>query len=910
MTPEDRARENIDRLLHAAGWTLQDKDDFNRKAAVGVARRHFQMGSEEADYLLFIDGKAVGVIEAKREGVTLGGVADQSERYRQALPSHILAWGDKLLFNYESTGAETFFADMRDPKPRSRRIFAFHKPETLLAWAKSEASLRARMSDSWPLDASGLRDCQTEAIKGLEASLRQDRPRALIQMATGAGKTFTACSFSWRLLKHAGARRILFLVDRTNLGTQTLKEFQNFEPPGAANKFTEVYVTQALRSAGLDPDARVVITTIQRVYAMLRGEAFDDAEETRSAFEVEDRRPGDIKPIAYNPDLPIEAFDVIVVDECHRSIYNAWRQVFDYFDAHVVGLTATPGAHTLGFFNKNLVSEYPYERSVADGVNVGYEVFCIRTEIGEQGGTLPSGYTVPVRDKKTRAARYRNLDEALDYTRRDLDRSVTAENQIRTVLECYRDSLFTELFPGRTGEWVPKTLIFAKDDNHAEEITRIAREVFGEGNDFAKKITYRSDEDANTLIKAFRVDPFPRIAVTVDMIATGTDIRPCEVVVFMRDVKSESYYEQMKGRGVRTVDDAQLRAVTPDARTKTRFVLVDAVGVTETAKTAAPPLERRRTVPFDRLLQLVAEGDRSEDTLTSLAARLAALDRKLEPDDARRAEEAAGASLRELANDLLDAVDPDVIERQAGEGASEAERDAVAERLAEDACAPFDVAPTRALLVDLKQRADIVIDDVNPDRVLSAGFDQERAQRTTESFEAFLAENRDRVTALQILYERPAGRQRLTYAQVRELADRLGDAPRYLTTADVWQAYKRLDAARVRGAPADRVLTEVVALVRFALKQADALEPTSVQAERRFNLWLGREKKAGRTYTDAQLAWLTAIRDHVAANAEVTRRDLMEAPGFTDRGGLIAARNLFGERLDALLTELRDAVAA
>lgn len=908
MTPEDRARQNIDQLLAAAGWVLQDKSAFNRRAAPGIAVRHFQMGQEEADYLLFLDGKAAGVIEAKREGTTLGGVAEQSERYRRALPDHVQRWSDELLFNYESTGAETYFADMRDPNPRSRRVFAFHKPETLLGWAKNGPSLRARLAKTWPLDRSGLRDCQTDAIIGLEASLRRDDPRALIQMATGAGKTFTACSFSWRLLKHAQARRVLFLVDRTNLGTQTLKEFQNFDPPGAANKFTEVYVTQALRSAGLDPDARVVITTIQRIYAMLRGQPLDD-EDDRSSFE-DDRGPGDIEPIAYNPDLPVEAFDVIVVDECHRSIYNAWRQVFDYFDAHVIGLTATPGAHTLGFFQQNLVSEYPYERSVADGVNVGYEVYRIRTQIGEHGASLPGGYTVPVRDKKTRAGRYKALDETLDYTRADLDRSVTAENQIRTVLTAYRDALFTELFPSRTGEWVPKTLIFAKDDNHAEDITRIARGVFGEGNRFAKKITYRSDEDAATLIKAFRVDPFPRIAVTVDMIATGTDIKPCEVVIFMRDVKSESYYEQMKGRGVRTVDDAQLRAVTPDAGTKTRFVLIDAVGVTETAKNAVPPLERKRTVPFDKLLQQVAEGDRSEDTLTSLAARLAALDRKLEPDDARRVEEAIGAPLRQVANDLLDAVDEDVIDREAGPDATEEDRASVAERLADDACAPFDDPGARTLLNDIKQRSDIVIDDINPDRVLSAGFDQDRARRTTQGFEAFLAENRDRIAALQILYERPAGQQRLTYAQVRDLADRLGDAPRYLKTADVWQAYKRLDAARVRGAPADRILTEVIALVRFALGQADALEPTSVQAERRFNLWLGREKKAGRDYTPAQLAWLTAIRDHVAANAEVTREDLMEAPAFTDQGGLIAARGLFGDRLDALLTEVRDAVAA
>lgn len=915
MRPEDKAREDIDALLAAAGWLLQDKHEHNRNAALGVAMRHFQLGKDEADYLLFIKGKACGVIEAKKQGITLSGVAEQSEKYMGALPDHIARWADQLLFDYESTGTETIFRDMRDPAPRSRRVFAFHKPETLLEWLEDDASLRARLTQMPPLTQRGLRDCQTDAINGLERSLAKAEPRSLIQMATGAGKTFTACSFSWRLLKHAGAKRILFLVDRTNLGNQTLREFQDFDPPGAANKFTQVYITQQLKAAGLDKDAKVVITTIQRLYSMLRGEELDEEAEEASGFETWESDNGEVKPIAYNPDLPIETFDFIITDECHRSIYGLWRQVLDYFDAFIIGLTATPTKHTLGFFNQNLVAEYPYERSVADGVNVGFEVFRIKTEIGEQGGLIDAGYDVPIRDKRTRAMRYEALDADYEYEAKQLDRSVTSKSQIRTVLTAYKDALFTDLFPGRSGDWVPKTLIFAKDDNHAEEITLAVREVFGEGNDFAKKITYRTQEKPDALIKAFRNDPMPRIAVTVDMIATGTDIKPVEVVIFMRDVKSEGYYEQMKGRGVRTIADNALQAVTPDAQTKTRFILIDAVGVTEGKKNVSQPLERKRHIGFDKLLEQIAQGQRADEALTSLAARLAALSNRVEgEDEARILEVTGGKDLKALANSLLDAVDPDTIEAKARETAGpladDSHRKAAEEKLKDEACSPFDDPAVRNLLIAVKQKSEMVIDEINPDRVTLAAYDLNQAQEKITSFKAFIDDNRDELTALQILYNQPFGQQRLTYKQIRDLVSVMGDPPHHLTTADVWQAYRRLNEAKVRGAPVDKLLTELVMLVRFALGQIDMLEPIRPFVEQRFNLWIGREKQQGREYTSEQMNWLTLIRDYIAANAEIAARDLQEAPGFMERGGVVKARALFGARLDGLLDELTTALVA
>jgi type I restriction enzyme, R subunit len=909
MTPEARARVRIDELLTEAGWLVQDREDMNLGAGLGVAVREYSLPAGPCDYLLFIDRRACGVIEAKPEGVTLSGVAEQSDDYMAALPDHLQSWASTLLFDYESTGTETLFRDLRDPQPRSRHVFAFHRPDTLFASLKKGSTLRRRLLDLSVVDPAGLRGCQVEAIDGLQASLKRADRRALVQMATGAGKTFTACNLVMRLLATAEAKRILFLVDRKNLGTQTKNEFQRFQPPGTGKLFTELYNVQLLAGSHVEESSSVVISTIQRLYAALRGEEIDDDVDEMSGFEL--APAGAERPVVYNPKIPIEMFDIVIVDECHRSIYGVWRQVLDYFDAFVIGLTATPSKHTLGYFQQNLVAEYPYERSVADGVNVGYEIFRIKTRIGEEGGVIEAGYSVPRRDRKTRRVRYQELEDELAYSAQELDRSVLAPNQIRTVLAAYRDTLFTDLFPGRTE--VPKTLIFAKDDHHAEEIVTIAREVFGKGNDFAKKITYRvSGATPAELIKEFQTSYHPRIAVTVDMIATGTDIKPVEVVMFLRDVKSELYYEQMKGRGVRTISPTDLRQVTPDATGKEKFILIDAVGVTESAKSASQPLERNRAIAFDKLLDRVASGERSEDALSSLAGRLAALAGKLSPDDAARIREIAGRDLHEIARSLIDAIDPDIVEAQAGPSRDEAAIVAkVASDMKEQAARAFDDPKLRRLLKELKQQSEIVIDEISTDEVLTAGYDIRRAAETTTRFKDFIEANKDELAALQVLYARPYAARRLTYRMIKDLGDALARPPWLLSPPQIWASYKRLDQAKVRDPSPERLLTDIVSLVRFALGQAENLEPFGVDVERRFNLWLGREKRAGRDYTDEQMIWLKLIRGYVAANAEITLDDLQDAPSLADRGGRVAAARAFGvQRLGELLDELSDALVA
>jgi len=641
--PEDRARTNIDRLLTAAGWLIQNRDSINIEAGPGIAIREFPLapGHGFADYLLYIDGYAAGVVEAKKAGVPLIGVEIQTARYSQGLPQNLPAPRRPLPFCYQSTGVETRFANFLEPDARSRPVFGFHRPETLADWLEADlkspgSTLRGRLRIMPFLPREGLWDHQYRVIANLEQSLARNDPRALIHMTMGSGKTFTACNFVYRLIAHAGARRILFLVDRRTLGRQALNEFQQFSIPGDGRKFTEIYNVQLLSSNAIDPVCRVAITTIQRLYSILKGEPDYDSgnEETSAASLAQLRKTPD--PIEYNSAVPIETFDFIVTDECHRSIYNLWRQVLEYFDSFLIGLTATPSKNTLGFFNQNVMPAYTYADAVADGVNVDFDVYKIGTRITSSGSRVESGYWIDKRDRLTRARRAELLDTDLTYTSEDLNRDVVAPDQIRTLVREFRDKLFTDIFPGRTE--VPKTLVFARDDSHADDIVQIVREEFGKGNDFCQKITYRTGkvrvsrqvkredgteetvtewvdagDKADGILNFFRTTYNPRIVVTVDMIATGTDVRPLEILFFLRDVRSLNYFEQMKGRGVRVLTSDELRGVTPDATTKDRFVIVDAVGVTDHPHIESRPLERQPRVPLDKLLEAAAHGATDTD---------------------------------------------------------------------------------------------------------------------------------------------------------------------------------------------------------------------------------------------------------------------------------------------------------
>ena len=349
MAPEQEARAEIDKLLTAAGWSVQPRDKVNLTAAQGVAICEYPLkkGHGFADYLLYVDGAAVGVIEAKKSGVPLTAIEIQTAKYSEGLPEHIPAPRRPLPFCYQSTGVETRFTNLLEPDARSRAVFAFHKPETFGHWIQADlknpgSTVRGRLRVMPQLDGRNLWPAQIKAIRRLEDSLADNRPRALIQMATGSGKTFTACNFIYRLIKFGGAKRVLFLVDRKTLGRQTLNEFQQFVTPDDGRKFTELYNAQLLSSNKVDLVSKICITTIQRLYSMLVGRDITDTDEDEKSAATWTDLTKLPDPIEYNPAFPIETFDFIVTDECHRSIYNLWRQVLEYFDASLIGLTATP----------------------------------------------------------------------------------------------------------------------------------------------------------------------------------------------------------------------------------------------------------------------------------------------------------------------------------------------------------------------------------------------------------------------------------------------------------------------------------------------------------------------------------------------------------------------------------------
>ena len=923
LGPEARARVEIDQKLTAAGWVVQRHKQMNLGAGRGVAVREFPMapGHGDADYLLFVDRKAVGVIEAKKAGSTLTGVEWQSAKYTAGLPDNVPALTKPLAFAYESTGVETRFTNAFDPEPASRQVFSFHRPETLAEWVRvwmewggiERATLRGRLREMPPADLSGLWPPKDDAVKNLEVSLQHFRPRALIQMATGSGKTMLAAFVSYRLIKHADASRILFLVDRANLGRQTLKEFQAFTTPDDGRKFTELYNVQLLQSNAIDKPSRVVITTIQRMYSILRGDAEMAPElDEASAFELEPAAPVEV---SYNPKVPIETFDVIIVDECHRSIYGVWRQVLDYFDAFIIGLTATPGKQTFAFFDQNMVMEYNHEQAVADGVNVDFDVYRINTQITGQGSQVDAGLVTKFRDRQTRELRLEKLDSDVSYNPTELDRKVVAKDQIRTIIRTFRERL-PEIFPGR--EHVPKTLIFAKDDSHADDIVQIIREEFGKGNDFAAKITYKSGSQGQRpedLLASFRNSYNPRIAVTVDMIATGTDVKPLECVFFMRMVKSRNFFEQMKGRGVRVINPTDLQGVTPDAPAKDRFVIIDAVGVTEADLHDTVPLEREPTTSFDNLLQRLAYGERDPDLISSVAARIARLDKRITKEDRAELEEATGVHLSELAHVLVDALDPDrhLAEAQRATGKTDATPDEVAQaanELLDAAVRPFDDPELRTKLVEIRRSYEQLIDEASKDAVVNAGFSldaTDRARGTIESFQQFIEEHKDEITALQVLYSRPYS-QRLTFRDIRELAHAISRPPLRVTPEQLWRAYETLDRSKVRGSPG-RVLTNIVSLVRFALHQDDELVPFPAVVNQRFDAWMAQHDANGQAFTDEQRSWLERIRDHIAASLTITVDDL-EAVPFVQHGGLGKAYELFGDGLSPLLNELTEVLAA
>lgn len=933
QNPEQIARDNIDKQLTACGWIIQGVKQVNLNAGLGIAVKEYFTDVGPVDYLLFVEGKPCGVIEAKREeeGHRINVHENQGEEYAHAKLKHLK--NDPLPFVYISTGEVTRFTDFTDPKPRARELFCFHKPETLRDWLKTNKSLRTRLHDLPKLQIDGLRECQVNAITKLDNSFKENRPRALIQMATGSGKTFTAITFIYRLLKFAKAKRVLFLVDTKNLGEQAEQEFMSFVPNDDNRKFTELYNVQRLKSSYIATDSQVCISTIQRLYAILKGAELDEKAEEENPNERK-YQPKEIPPVEYDSKMPIEFFDFIVIDECHRSIYNLWKQVLEYYDAFEIGLTATPDKRTVGYFDQNLVSEYSHEMAVADGVNVGFEVFIIDTKITQQGGTLWQGEYIEHREKLSRRKRLELQDEDEAYSKQQLDKDVVNPNQIRTIIKTFKDHL-PEIFPDRFDKngvfEVPKTLIFAKTDSHANDIIDIVRQEFAEENKFCKKITYNSEDPKSTLAQ-FRNDYHPRIAVTVDMIATGTDVKPLECLLFMRDVKSRNYFEQMKGRGTRTIGLDDLRKVTPTAKlTKDHFVIVDAIGVTKSLKTDSRPLEKKPGVPLKDLLQAVAVGAREEELFTTLAGRLTRLDKQLTDKERKQfAEKANGKTVSQVVKELLNAFNPDVIEeieskvKTENTGASPAEIEtlvkAQTEKLQTEAAKVF-TGELNEYIENVRKAHEQRIDLANPDEVIRAGWDKDNKSKAAElvrDFTEWMEQHKDELLALQIFYNLAYRKRELSYTVIKDLYERLMADKPHLHPFKLWDAYAEIEDQQDEGKLVKRLprsnspkkeLMALVAIVRKALSIDEYLIAFETVVDRNFQEWVFKKQAGATKFTEEQMQWLRMIKEYVTNSYHIDKEDFDYNP-FNAHGGLGKMWQLFGEQTDEIINELNDALAA
>ena len=865
MTPEEKARVKIDQMFEDAGWKVVDRDFYSPTITAAAIREGLLEGNREADYFLFINGKAVGVLEAKREEVDVASdiVCEQTIKYTRYVPQCYQAYLRPLPFIYQSNGVSTLFRDCRIEDSDYEDMNRIHTPKEMVKMLGIEDPYAGLPT----LSKKGLRDCQYEAISELENSFRAGQNRALLVLATGAGKTYTACMAAYRFLAYTPMKRILFLVDRNNLGKQAEGEFGMFRLTENGDPFNTIYTVNRLKSNKVPSDSNVVISTIQRLFSLLTGQEIVDNDD-----DDEDNATGEIQ-LTGNLQLPPDFFDLIIIDECHRSIYGNWRKVLEYFkSAKMIGLTATPVPETMAFFNNNRVSNYTLERSIVDGVNVDCRVYRIKTEVTENGGAILKGQKLKRVTKYTGEVEDIKNEETRSYTKEELNRSVINPAQIKLVLETYRDAVYTEMFTDPQREpnmdYLPKTLIFALNEVHATNIVKIAKEVFGRTDDkFVQKITYSSG-DSNELIRKFRNDKEFRIAVTCTLVATGTDVKPLEVLIFMRDVASEPLYIQMKGRGVRTIGDDQLRNVTPNAFSKDCFFLVDAVGVTESHKTVpgGGTGPQGPTITLRRLLELLTHGNVSDEYMLLLASKLPRIDRKCNDSQRAHFQELAHASMREISSNIYEAFEKNLLPPYEDINEPNNERKGLVAPLTHHPEARHYLLILAAGFMETLQPGE--------DTLISKGFSQEEAKDVTSAFEKYCDEHQDEIEALRMIYNNDG--EPLTYVILKDLENKLKIANNKFQSSRIWNSYAIVNPQSVKKHTTKEekeALTNIIQLVRFANHQIEKLESLYPQAQQRFNLWYGQMQ---RTVTESQIAIIRQIVDYIASNGACTIKDIID----------------------------------
>ncbi len=844
LKPEEIARVWIDQKLEEAGWKVIDRNEFAPNMTAVAIREASMQGGLEADYLLLINGKAAGVLEAKRAEVSLEDphLIAQAEKYTTKLRPWYAAWELPLKFVWISNGKEIAFKDCHNPDARYEIVTDFPRPKKLVKLMNLDdafAGLPCLFKDYGDFH---LRTCQFEAIQNLESSLRAGKKRALMVLATGSGKTFTACMIAYRLLEYTQANRILFLVDRNNLGINAVTEFQKFTLTETRQAFTELYGVKQLKSDKIGNDTKVVVSTIQRLYSQLSGDysSYSEVDED-SAFA---HKENSIVELPENPRLPTDFFDYIIIDECHRSIYSDWKKVLTYFkNARLIGMTATPIPETEAFFDNNRVADYSLEKSIVDGVNVMCRIYRIKTELSENGGQIEPGEKIKFIGHRGNKSFEKPAIEGRDFTKAQLNRSVIVPDQIRKVLEEYKDVVYKQMFPDRAPnyDYLPKTLIFAASDEHASRVVEIAKKVFNRPDDkFVQRITY-SVGDSNRLIREFRTSRDFRIAVTVTLVATGTDIRPLEVLIFLNDVRSETLYTQMKGRGVRTISDEKLREVTPNARSKELFFLVDAVGVTTSEKTI-PGLGSREhpllNPTLEQLFEKMALGVLPDDYFQLLASKLSCIGNRADKELLDEFAKICPTSPCEFAQRIFDALEKgNSLPPYKSSNADNTERFNLIGDL-------LNNIPARNKLVEIAKGYVKVLDE-KTDTVIEADFSVEEAMASTKAFETYIKNHRDEVEALRLIYNNQAGK--ITSSLMEQLVKSLSNSLSGFSISRLWQDYKVLNPKKVddlgRSKDDLTAVTNLIQLVRYAYGLIDKLYTLKSIAAQRFELWCGQRQR-------------------------------------------------------------------
>ena len=887
--------------MKKAGWEIVSREDYIPHRASAIQEALMQ-GNTESDYLLFVDDKAIAVLEAKREENPLGeDVQKQAEDYAAHPQSWYGLWYDNLIpLVYLANGNKIYFKNMLVPDAEYIELKEMHSPKEMLQKINRKSAYGALPH----LEKRGLRDCQYEAEMEFESAIKDGKKKSLAVLATGSGKTYLACLASYRLLNYTSVKRVLFLADRNNLARQAESEFSQFDRTEDQTEMSALYEIKRLKHDS-DVKADIVISTIQKLFAVLTGQQLsedrEDAEDERTAQE-EEKEDKSVVQLGGDLRIPPDHFQLIIVDECHRSIYGKWKAVLDYFSgAHILGLTATPTPEAYTFFNNNIIKKYTYDESVVDGVNVPSRVYRIITQVTAHGGAIRAGTRVTETARRTGREITYTAGERIDYAPNALDRSVVNRDQLREVLTSYKKAIYEDMYPEREKKWeyIPKTLIFAKDDNHATEIVEAVREVFGpefESGEvpehFVQKITYTSG-DSNGLIRDLRTEKGFRIAVTVTLVATGTDVKPLEVVLFMKDVYSDVLYTQMKGRGCRSLKEEKLQEVTPNAVSKDCYYIVDAVGVTEHEKVIPHPgtdqKPGEKVLSLEHLLEHLAHNELSDENLWLLRDYCAAIHRRYEnnPLFGRHLDafiSVFGFAPRTIANNIQEAFDASILP----EYSSPSEENTVRMSLIE--CLMMSL-PARRKLLEM-QRGYVARTEEDPDELIYAGFSKETARDFIQNFEKYLTDNKDRLEALRIIYN--AEDTVITHSMLTELQDSLLAENRQFKVYPIWKNYKVLDES---GNVDDldvktnmNALTNLIQLVRFAFKRNLKLTSLFNGYTQRFSLYCGQ---AQRELTEAQRNLMRQIAEFVINDGALTPMELNEVDTDLWRRGV----TLFGAKM-------------